>query len=218
MSRADTINDLDSQLLAANELRQQRMGGMAKTALDMVDSSGQQQQIGETGSFGEWAGAVRQASNISRQARALKEKAKGKIEDAVAAPIKKGLSSLLKQAWLNIIDSWGLTLIWINIHVFLRWTLGDNLFCKLGEEWLPKQATQAGEEATKTAGAAFGLIEIIVLLIIDLIVLAVIFGVLALIVMIVNFMGASWWEKLKNIWQVFTTLGWDVIKPLLDLF
>jgi hypothetical protein len=51
------------------------------------------------------------------------------------APMRRGLSKLLQQAWLNLITSWGLTLIWINIHVFLSYIFGEKLFCKLGEEW-----------------------------------------------------------------------------------
>lgn len=76
---------------------------------------------------------------------------------------------MLRQSWLHLIDSWGLTLIWINIHVFLRQILGEKLFCDLGEEWkdmIPaagapevKGVKDAGgdqsgvvEEATKATG------------------------------------------------------------------
>ena len=71
-----------------------------------------------------------------------------KIGTAVAAPLNKGTSRLLQQAWLNLIDSFGLTLIWINIHVFLGIVLGNKLFCKLGEEWT------AGGGLTGATGAA----------------------------------------------------------------
>ncbi|MDD4901195.1 MAG: hypothetical protein PHS62_03770 [Patescibacteria group bacterium] len=223
--RTKESDDFDSRLLnrdeeagAADELRQQKMGAMGQMALNMVDSSGQEQKLGETGSLKDWAGAVRQSMSIKRQAQALKEKAKGKVEEAVAAPINRATSKLLQQAWINLLDSWGLTLIWVNIHVFLRWTLGDKLFCKLGEEWLPKQVMEAGGAAGKTANKGIGLLEVIVLSILDFIVLAVIFGILALIFMIVYFLGLSLWGQLKAFWSTIDELGWGGVSAFYDLF
>jgi len=82
-------------------------------------------------------------SNLYRQARqdAKNTKKGGLVSeglDLAAAPIQQGTSKLLQQSWLNLIDSYGLTLIWINIHVFLRFTIGEKFFAKLGREWLPK--------------------------------------------------------------------------------
>ena len=99
-------------------------------------------------------------------ARQAKERAKKKIEEKITAPAKAGTSWLLKAAWLNLIDSFGLTLIYINMHVFLRHVFPD-AFCKLGEEWKPKMV--GGHSATNVAGTAFGIVEIMGLLILDLI-------------------------------------------------
>jgi hypothetical protein len=66
----------------------------------------------------------------------LKAKANKAVEAALA-PMRKGLNNLLKSAWENLIESFGLTLLWIDIHVFLNMVLGDKLFCNLGEEWIP---------------------------------------------------------------------------------
>lgn len=137
-------------------------------------------------------------------------------DDAGSALTKMGTSHLLRWAWGVLIPSFGLSLIYINAHVFLRWIFPEN-FCKLGDEWLPKQVF--GEHSAKNiAGTGFGLVEVIGLLILDLLLLFVLLGGLAFIVMIVNFMGASWWEKIEMTWGAFFSLGWDGIQALVALF
>lgn len=113
-----------------------------------------------------------------------------KLADKATAPMKKATSNLLKQAWTNLIDSFGLTLIWINIHVFLRLVLGKKLFCKLGEEWLPPvpaASSPAGDEASKEAGKAFGSCELPVFLILDSCGCLLILLIVAQITLIVGF-------------------------------
>lgn len=161
--------------------------------------------------------SLRERVMQARRALDIKERAKEKLKKA-AAPAKQGTSQLLKMAWLNLIDSVGLTLIYINAHVFLRWVLGDTFFCKLGEEWIPKQAAAAGGEAAKTAGKGIGIIEVMVLFFLDLAVLFAILMSLAWIVLIVAFMSASWLEKLKWIWEAFQLAGIGAFKTLLSLF
>lgn len=217
MARTGTINDLDNSLLLNRDKQSQAAGKLREEKSSSAKATEDESAETEAGTGGETQ-SLRQRVMAARQALNLKEQAKKKIEEKVTAPAKQGLNNLLKQSWLNLIDSFGLTLIWINLHVFLRWSVSDKLFCALGEEWLPKQVTQAGGDAAKTASKGFGLLEIVVLLILDLIILAVIIGVLALIAMIVNFMGESWWEKLKDIWKAFSSLGWGGISALVDLF
>lgn len=93
--------------------------------------------------------------------------ASSKINKAVKAalsPARKALSGLLKAAWENLITSFGTTLVWIDIHVFMNKIGFEALFCDLGEEWLPEKpetpvvkgdsADQSGpaEEAAKSVG------------------------------------------------------------------
>ncbi len=61
----------------------------------------------------------------------LAKKGGGAATVALSNPAQAASSKLLQQAWLNLIDSMGLTLIWINIHVFLTQILGEKLFRKL---------------------------------------------------------------------------------------
>lgn len=205
-------SNLDSRILnpeqenqAAGDLREKKKGG---------------EEPGEAGEP-----SLRERVMAAKKALNLKEQAQKKIEATVTAPAKQGTSWLLKMSWLNLIDSFGLTLIYINIHVFLKWVLGEKLFCKLGEEWLPKQIKEAGGEAGNTAGRGIGLVEVMVLLVLDLIVLCAIGVVLALIVMIVDFMQAGFMEKAKMAVNFviamiggLTNLSWAGIKALYDLF
>ncbi len=165
--------------------------------------------------------SFRERLMAARQAMDLKERAKEKLEEKVLAPAKAGTSWLLKAAWLNLIDSFGLTLIYINLQVFLRWVLGDKFFCKLGEEWAPKLAQTGGKEIAKSFGGAgkiAGIIEIMGLLVLDLAVLFIILGALGLIVMIVSFWDMGFWDKILTIWNAIGMLGWGAVKALIDLF
>ena len=112
--------------------------------------------------------------------------AKRQMEARVAAPAKQGTGWLLKMSWLNLIDSFGLSLIYINIHVFLRWVLGETLFCKLGEEWLPKKISQAGGDVAETAGRGIGIAEAAFLLLIDLAALLIVLALLGIFLLVGN--------------------------------
>ncbi len=83
-------------------------------------------------------GDLRADRMAEKRKQGLKEKADQAITAALA-PAKKAVSGLLKASWENLIDSFGLTLIWIDIHVFLNMVLGKKLFCDLGEEWIPEK-------------------------------------------------------------------------------
>lgn len=172
-------NNLDERLLAgstlapeqesaaAEELRQRRRDAIGEETGDPSVSSGQVDSDEESKSFMEKVQAARQALD-------LKARAKKKVEEKVVAPIRQGTSRALQWAWKALIPSWGLSAIWINIHVFLKQIFGEKLFCKLGEEWLPKQAVDAAGEAGKAINKSAGLVEIMVLIFLDVIAFIVI--------------------------------------------
>ncbi len=132
-----------------------------------------QNSAGEAENSGEGQGSLRERIMQARQAMDLKERAK-KMEEKVLAPVKAGTSKLLANAWRVLIPSWGLSFLWINIHVFLKSVFGEKLFCKLGDEWMPKQAQAAGGEAGKTVSGGARIIELIVWLFINTILFCVI--------------------------------------------
>jgi len=166
--------------------------------------------------------------NIAGQLRqkvlqAKKESMLAKAGMSVAGEAsQKATGKFLATAWLNVIDSFGLTLIYINIHVFLRWVFGDRLFCKLGEEWLPPQAGAVVGAAGKKASQTIGIVEAMVLIVVDLIIGALIFGVMAFIIMIITWMSEfdeagvlkKGWMIVKAIWD----LGFKNLQALIDLF
>jgi hypothetical protein len=78
-------------------------------------------------------------SALMRQ-KAEKDKADSEASRASTSPMRQATDKLLQAAWENLIDSFGLTLIWIDIHVFLNKVLGPKVFCDLGDEWLPAEA------------------------------------------------------------------------------
>lgn len=203
---------IDSQLLAGqlreekNKERERREAGGEKG-----------EEAGKNPEGEEDGGGWRDRINQLKEKANLKKRAQKKIEEKVTAPARQGTNRLLCLAWENLIDSFGATLLYINLHVFLRWVLGEKLFCKLGEEWIPKGAQAVGGEAGKTGGKAIGLVEVIGLLILDLIALFIIGSVLALIVMIVDFMEKGVLGKAGAVIGGLTGLGWSGVKALFDL-
>ncbi|MDD4271856.1 MAG: hypothetical protein PHF50_03550 [Patescibacteria group bacterium] len=163
------MENLDSRLLrnqneeqkAAQELKEKKRG-----------------EAGEEG--GDESKSLRQRVQTARQAMNLKETAKEKLKEKALAPAKIGTSQLLQKAWIALLPSWGLSSIWINIHVFLKSIFGEKLFCKLGDEWLPKKATEATGEAGKMITKSFGLVEVMVLIFIDVIIFFVIVSFVAM--------------------------------------
>ncbi len=100
---------------------------------------------------------------------------KNAVEDAVVAPISRATSEALKQSWLNLIDSYGLTLLYINFHVFSRFVFGPKMFCKLGHEWVGKTGSKEAGGIFGMPFDALGLAEAALLIILDALVVAVIF-------------------------------------------
>ncbi len=156
----------------ADELRQQKMA--------------QKEAKLPSGSLA--SGSLRERVMAARNALNVKEKAKQAIQKKVVAPVSKGTSQLLRSAWQIMFSVIGFLpgLAYVNIHVFLKAVLGEKLFCKLGEEWIPKQAATAGGEAAKTAGKGVGIVEVMVLLFLDLVVLLIILVQVSFIVLMLN--------------------------------
>ena len=203
------VNNIDSRILAypdtaggeeekeaARELRQRKnsaQNGVEEDASDEENLS------------------LRQRVFALKKANKKKETKKEGIKAKAVTPIKMGANLLLKAAWQNLISSWGFSLIWINIHVFMRWVMPD-IFCKLGQEWIPKIGP--GADSKKTVGKAIGTGEGIALFFLDLIALCLIFLFLAIVVMIVDFLSANWLEK----GFMLLGFGWEGIKALVNIF
>ncbi len=94
-----------------------------------------------------------------------KNKDAGKVKGGISqesdegtSGMAKSLKKLLKTAWQNIIDSFGLTLLYIYAHWFWRQVF-PKLFCDLGQEWVPEKISKASPEKAKEIGKKIGCIE-----------------------------------------------------------
>lgn len=129
--------------------------------------------------------------------------------------VKLATNGILRFAWIILIPSFGFSLIYINIHVFLRMIFGENLFCKLGDEWIPKkvQAVSNGSE-----GKTIGVFEVMALLFLDLVAFFFIIIVLGLISLVLSWFGQGFWGKIWGTVKAIANLGWGSIKVLVELF
>ena len=201
--------NIDERLLAASGADRQRQQEMA------YDDQLRQERLGTADKERQADSepqSLRQRIQAARQAMDLKAKAKQKLEEKVTAPAKAGTSNALRWAWLTLIPSFGLSLIYINIHVFLKAVFGEKLFCKLGEEWIPKPLAGAGGEAGKGLSKSIGIIEVMGLLFLDLAVLIIVSGALGLIAMIMG-----WIQHPLQV-QAIADLSWGAISALVSLF
>ena len=140
--------------------------------------------------------------------KGLLENQKKKIVSAVTRPSREGTGHLLKLAWLNLLDTIGLSWFYIAFHFLMAYfTPLSSLFCKFGEEWLPKQVGAAGGEAAKGATKTLEMVEIAGCFLVGLIILSII----TLAVIIIAILGYAYTHKLDFL---IDTLGgtWAAIK------
>jgi len=182
-----------SEEAAATQMR-------AQTARARVGGAGNESE--EKG-----GGTLRQMINQARQAsKSPGTGMPGATAGAGSNPASTATAKFLKQSWLNLIDSFGGTLIYINIHVLGNRILGKKLFCDLGEEWLPYKIPSVS------------LLEKIVLIFLDLVVLLALLGILAIIVTIISFMSKNILQQVGDVFKAITTLGWGAVMDLFNLF
>lgn len=157
-------------------------------------------------------GSALQSARSKKAASAQESESSG-LQEAAAAPIRKGTSQLLRSAWTNLIPSWGLTLIWINIHVFLGMIFGNKYFCKLGVEWsdqISGAMAKSGEVKKKLdekAGSSIGLVEKMGVGCADLGCLIILIAVVALIALLLQIFN----DTLAFLAQNFGYI-WDMAK------
>lgn len=186
--------------IASSNLRSQRRSGGNNLLPDSSypTRSSRNRKIGSVQiSTSETEVTPAMASALLRQdkqeaAGSLKAVAKQAIDKVVAPAVQQATSKLLQQAWYNAIETYGLTLLYVNVHVFLRWVIGEKYFCKLGDEWLTKIGS-SGKIKSGSSGAflldlparGVGLLEVGLIIALDLILLLLILASLALPAMIV---------------------------------
>ncbi len=178
-----------------------------KSSASRVGSLRENVQASKNGMAPQSQGDIRVDKKIKSRTQDTKGAVSKGAEKALS-PIKKGISSLLKSAWMNLIDSWGLTLVWIDIHVFGNQVMGNNIFCDLGEEWIPDDYVGAKDKAPKELDApkkAIGLVENMGCCCLNLGCVLTIIMILSLFAMIA--------AALSNPLQV----GWEIMKVVFQI-
>jgi hypothetical protein len=137
-------------------------------------------------------------------------------KDIVGEIGKKGTAEALKQSWLNLIDSWGLTFLYIDLHFIGKYIAHSRFFCDFGEEWTSSISSPGGAgQIASMAGGSQGaeqqqqmiprgrglmIAELILVIVLNII----LFGLIVLIIIAILAPVVA----VNNAWQVV----WDVIK------
>lgn len=78
-------------------------------------------------------------ANLIRLARQLKKKEQAGLSDAASQVAEQATSTatseLLQKYWIALPETFGLSIILIDIHIFMWLTVGKKYFCALGSEW-----------------------------------------------------------------------------------
>lgn len=129
--------------------------------------------------------------------------AKGAAAQAISIIGKKITGQILQFSWLNLIDTFGATILYINFHFFGKYIAGSNAFCEFGEEWnpiggMPGSEIGGAEMVTKKASSAAKWAEIILLFLIDFfLILLAFFVIIILVSPVLLAIGVLDWVKSK---------------------
>ena len=211
---------LDAELIARSNQRSEQAdnseSNVPNSDYEEDDSAGRSGSLRESvqasknGMTPQSQGDIRADKKEKSRTQDVKEGATSKGLEMALSPAKKGISSLLKSAWLNLITSWGLTLIWIDIHVFGNQVFGNKLFCDLGEEWIPDDYVGAKDKAPKELDApkkSIGLVENMGCCCLNLGCLLLILATVSLIAMIdgvINNPMKAVMATIESIWNALT--------------
>lgn len=120
-------------------------------------------------------------ANLIRLARHLKKKEQAGLSNAASQVAEQATSAatseLLQKYWIALPETFGLSIILIDIHIFLWLVVGKKYFCPLGSEWSSGLAGKniglgAGSSRPAFLGASEGeaaILEWIIVLILNLI-------------------------------------------------
>jgi hypothetical protein len=153
-----------AEALTSGLLRQGKMGA----ALGNMDAKNTSKQKGSSrgGEFGNFdvlgekgfspshMSALWQNAQAMKSSKGIRNQVKGMAVGMAKTAFSTLTSNLLRAAIENLIDSFGLTLIYINFHVLCRFVFGPEYFCKLGQEWMAGGKTGGISKAAGAEGKA----------------------------------------------------------------
>lgn len=201
-------DQIDSQLLKISNDNEEsensadKVGALKEVQRNLAFNDNSASEEGPT--------SLREAVLRNKKAQEVQQ-AQNKQNDSFSitggAPMRKGTSSLLRQAWIYLVPSFGLTLIWINIHAFFNLIFGPRYFCNLGEEWIDLVSggsVQAKEAMSKSAGKSAGTVEKMGLGCLNLgclFLIIIVVGIIALILKVVESPLSFFAEMIGYVWD-----------------
>lgn len=144
--------------------------------------------------------SLREQVQNSRQEELQAAEEKEKTKPSKSNPVRLMTDSWLKAAEVHLFTSFGLTFLYIDFHVFLNKVLGDKFFGPLGEEWIPAKIKRLGGEELKKVSGGLKITETAGCAILNLLVLAIIIGILALVSLIYSFIS----DPVGTFWKMLT--------------
>lgn len=123
--------DLDSQLLDRPTLGRQEE---AKAEKEIDRGKRRKSKEKQDSQKKERSGDVKQRPETRKRGGKTREMTTEKAKTAALNPVNKATKRILRWAWWTLIPSWGLTMLYIDMHVFMSMVIPD-FFCKPGEEW-----------------------------------------------------------------------------------
>lgn len=174
MSRQNSTNQ-DQPAMTAGQADKDKT-----TAQDAADSLKQAQQLAKLAANPTVAGVAAAAGEMAMDA--IKKGEGGKLLTG----------SILKTWWSNLIGSFGLTLIPLNLQAWAGFIEGHKFFCKLGEEWKAPGIFKKG----------IGMLEVAAVLALDLLVFLILLTIISFIIFIVSVITHPL-ANMKILWELF---------------
>lgn len=201
--------NLDTQLLNRNrkETSEEKAGSLRE-----AKKNSQSVEL-KTNYLTEEPTSLRQAVVQQKKLKA-KEGLKKTVKKKVSG-IRKGTSAFLRAAWIHMIDSFGLTLLYIDIHIFGNKVFGDNVFCPIGEEWFDKASVsweKGGGELGKRVVKPVATAEKIGVGGLNLGCLLIFLAIFALVALLIKVLESPVSTFFETIWPFV----WDSVKQVVE--
>jgi len=158
-------NSVDERLMAASAQDRERQGeAVWADKLRQEQASAQDTARQESAVENDPVAIIKKGVVENKKKEAEKTKKESLEKKMSAVHGNPATSGLLRWMWGLLIPSFGLSLVYINIHVFCNKIFGDMLFCKLGDEW-----KMPGAAGLNQHGSMANLVELMGLLFLDLV-------------------------------------------------
>lgn len=132
---------------------------------------------------------LRETARILKQAKKLAREKKKKEQEETAEittkPTRLLSARFLSMSWLGLIESFGLTIIYINFHFMMAHMLKNKYFCKFGGEWLGGGKNPFGQVGANWLGP----FEILLLFIVDSMILLILLFLILLIILMIEYLS-----------------------------